>query len=155
MSKKVNRKPNTACLICNCAIYKRPAEIRKNFGRVFCSKACYGKACGKETPCLVCGKLILARENKKTCSMSCSNKNRLGVKCKGGRPKDKVSTQRILKKRVIDKRGNQCERCDYDRHKILVIHHINRTRKDNSFKNLELLCPNCHAIEHYAKDKND
>ncbi len=47
-----------------------------------------------------------------------------------------------------------CERCGYDDCvEILVIHHKDRDRCNNIRKNLEVLCPNCHAVEHYdAKD---
>ena len=41
---------------------------------------------------------------------------------------------------------NACNRCGYD--KITVVHHKDRNRSNNSLENLEILCPNCHALEH-------
>lgn len=149
MPEVYTRKPNTICAICKKSIYRRPSQIKRNKKRVFCSLTCYGASCKKEKPCLVCGKLILASLNKKTCSRECSNKNRAGVKYKIGRPKDKVNTLRILKLRLIKKRGKNCERCPYDKHEILQIHHKNRNTKDNQMDNLEILCPNCHYEEHF------
>lgn len=42
-----------------------------------------------------------------------------------------------------------CQRCGYDTHpEILGVHHKDRNRKNNHSDNLEVLCPNCHSIEH-------
>jgi len=140
------------CLICKTPIYRRPAEIERNQGRVFCGITCYGLSSRKEKPCAICGKPILASLNKKTCSRSCSNTLRAGIKYKIGRPKDKVVTSRILKLRLMEKRGKNCERCSYNKYKILQVHHKNRDRADNSIENLEIICPNCHYEEHYSEN---
>ena len=90
----------------------------------------------------------MAGLNKKTCSRSCSNKNREGVKYKIGNPRDKVKSQRALKLRLLEERGKKCEKCNYSKYQILEVHHKNRNRMNNELKNLELICPNCHAEEH-------
>jgi ribosomal protein S27AE len=48
----------------------------------------------------------------------------------------------------------KCNRCEYDKHVgILRVHHRNRNRTNNDPSNLEILCPNCHEVEHLlAKD---
>jgi len=142
------RKPNTKCTVCKKNVYRRPIEIEKSGGKSFCSMKCYGISCRKEIPCIVCGVLILSGLNKKTCSRSCSNKNRIGIQYKINRPKDKVVSIKRIKVRLLKLRGGVCERCNYSKTKILEIHHKNRNRKNNTFENLELLCPNCHAEEH-------
>lgn len=146
MPEQHKRNPNTNCSICNKAIYRRPNQI--NNGQVFCSMACYGVSCRKEIPCLICGKLILAGLNKKTCNRNCANKNREGIKYKINSPKDKVKSQRALKLRLLKERGKKCEKCNYSKYQILEVHHKNRDRKNNELENLELICPNCHAEEH-------
>ncbi|MBK5215428.1 MAG: HNH endonuclease [Candidatus Pacebacteria bacterium] len=151
MPEKYKRKPNTLCFVCKIPIYRRPVEISKNEGRVFCSMSCYGLSSRKEGPCAVCGKLMLASLNKKTCSRSCSNKYRIGIKYKLGRPKDVARTFRILKLRLFEERGKKCERCGYNKHEILQVHHKNRKRTDNNVENLEIICPNCHYEEHLLK----
>jgi len=151
MTERYKRNPNTECLVCGNRIYRRPIEIQKNRGKVFCSQACYGVSCRKETPCIVCGKLILAGANKKTCSRGCANRNRTGINYKINSPKDKVKSQRSLKVRLLNQRGKSCERCSYNKYEILQVHHKNRDRENNKFENLELICPNCHAEEHYLK----
>lgn len=149
MGERYARRPNSACQVCGKAIYRRPVELLK--GRVFCSSACYGSANRKEKPCVICGKPVLARANKKTCSRSCANTARAGISYKIGRPKDKVVTQRAIKLRLIQERGTQCERCGYAKVEILHLHHRDRDRSNNDFSNLELICPNCHYEEHYLE----
>lgn len=148
MPERYKRHPNTTCSICGKAIYKRPSKIEKNNG-VYCSSACFGKSCRKEKPCAICGKPILSGLNKKTCSRSCANKHRKGIQYKINRPKDKVKHYKALKKRLMEQRGKSCERCNYNKYQILQVHHIDRNRKNNDLKNLELICPNCHFEEHY------
>ena len=151
MGKRHRRNPNTSCVICRKLIYKRPVEIKRNKGRVFCSMACYGISCRKEKPCVICGKPILASANKKTCSRSCANKHRVGIKYLQNRPRDKVKSQRSLKIRLLNSRGKVCERCGYDKYEILQVHHKDRDRNNSDLENLQLLCPNCHFEEHYLE----
>lgn len=146
------RNPNTKCLVCKSPTYKRPVEIHKNKGRVFCNQICYGISCRREKACIICKTSILSGANKKTCSRECSNKNRAGIVYKINTPKDKVKSQRSLKLRLLDQRGKNCERCSYSKQQILQVHHQDRNRKNNELENLELICPNCHAEEHYLKN---
>ena len=151
MAEQYKRQPNIKCLICAKLIYRRPGEIKNNRGRVFCGQACYGVGCRKETPCVICGTPILASANKKTCSRGCANKHRAGIKYNVGRPKDKVKNQQSLKLSLLKTRGKKCERCGYQQYKILNVHHKDRDRNNNGLENLELICPNCYAEEHYLQ----
>ena len=149
MSEPYKRKPNTNCTVCKKPIYRRPSQIGN--GEVFCSSACYGISCRKEIPCLVCGKLILAGLNKKTCSRSCSNKHRVGIRYKIGRPNDKAKSFRVLKLRLLKERGKNCELCSYNKYEILQVHHRDRNKNNNRLENLQLICPNCHYEEHFLE----
>lgn len=151
MPESYKRRPNTKCTQCGKPIYRRPSELEASGGRAFCSQRCYGLACRKEHPCVVCGKPILASAHKKTCSRSCANKWRAGIKYKIGSPRDKVKNQRALKRRLLELRGPKCERCGYGIYEILQVHHNDRDRENNAVENLTLLCPNCHAEEHYLE----
>ncbi len=150
MTEKHKRNPNTKCIVCAKPVYKRPLQIQENEGRVFCGQVCYGASCRKETPCVVCGKLILAGLHKKTCSRGCANTHRAGIKYKvySNPPKDKVKSQQALKTRLLKDRGTNCERCSYSKFEILQVHHKNKDRTNNELSNLELICPNCHYEEH-------
>ena len=149
MTESYIRKPNTFCLICKKAIYRRPSLIENAHSGLFCSSSCYGISCRKEIPCIVCGKKLLSGLNKKTCSRTCSNKNRVGIQYKLNQPKDKVVTLRRIKSRLLEIRGVKCERCNYNKPQVLQVHHKNRNKRDNNLENLELICPNCHYEEHY------
>lgn len=93
----------------------------------------------------------MSSKNAKTCSRACANKNRIGIKYKIGRPRDKVVTERAQKIRLIAQRGTKCERCGYSKLEILHVHHKDRDRDNNDLSNLELICPNCHYEEHYLE----
>jgi hypothetical protein len=149
--EEYTRKPNIACIICMKMVYRRPIELERSSGKAYCSQECYGKACRKEHSCSICGKIILAGRNAKTCSRACANRNRTGIKYTGRPLKDKALSQRRLKLRLFKERGAVCERCQYSVYQILQVHHKNRNRTNNTRQNLELLCPNCHASEHYLK----
>lgn len=57
-------------------------------------------------------------------------------------------------RKSLIKAVGKCEYCGYDEVLgILQIHHHDRDRSNNTRENLKLLCPNCHALDHYhAKD---
>ncbi len=145
------RHPNASCIICNKLIYRKPSQIKRNNNHVFCSATCYGIGNRKEKPCVICGMMILAKFNKKTCSRACANVNRSGIKYTGARLKDKVKSQRSLKIRLLAERGKKCERCNYEKYEILQVHHKDRNRNHNNLENLELICPNCHYEEHFLE----
>ncbi|KKP87228.1 MAG: HNH endonuclease [Candidatus Roizmanbacteria bacterium GW2011_GWA2_35_8] len=149
MTERYIRNPNTKCVVCGKPIYKRPIEIKRNSKRVYCSASCYGISCRKEIPCIICGKMILSGLHKKTCSRSCANKHRTGIKYKLNRPKDKVKNYQSLKIRLLQQRGKICERCHYDKYEILQVHHKDKNRLNNNLSNLELICPNCHYEKHF------
>lgn len=151
MAEKYKRNPNTNCTVCGKPVYKRPVEISRNEGKVFCSMCCYGISCRKEKPCIICGKPILAGLHKKTCSRSCANKHRVSIKYRLNQPKSKVKYQRGLKIRLLEMRGKVCERCGYNKPEILQVHHKDKDRGNNDLNNLELICPNCHFEEHYLE----
>jgi hypothetical protein len=149
VAEEYKRNPNIKCIVCQKPIYRRPSEIERNTGRVFCSMTCYGVSCRKEAPCVVCAKPILSGLNRKTCSRSCANVHRTGIQYKIHSPRDKVKSQRSLKIRLLNQRGKSCERCRYSKIEILHVHHKDRNREHNELENLELICPNCHAEEHH------
>lgn len=151
MGERYARNPNTRCSVCNKAIYRRPIELERTNGKVYCTQVCFGISSRREKSCVVCAKPILSSLHRKTCSRSCANTHRAGIRYKVGSPRDKVKDQRSIKLRVIAARGPECERCHFKKVEILHVHHKNRDRTNNSLENLELLCPNCHYTEHYLE----
>lgn len=151
----MQRKPNCTCATCGKPIYRRPAQLSK-FLKSYCSHVCKGQDQSKFIKCAVCDNLIKSRLHRKTCSRKCANKQKEGLRYKGllGRkPKDKVKDLQAIRKRVIEKCGNACTRCGYNRYPILEVHHIVERSKGGTddISNLELICPLCHAEEHYLR----
>jgi len=54
-----------------------------------------------------------------------------------------------LKPKLIKEKGHKCEMCLLetwlDKPITLEIHHLDGSRVNNAFENLQLLCPNCHS----------
>ena len=103
--------------------------------------------------CPVCGKEYerTKREeetNKKiTCSFTCGiiQTGRAHIKGKNGWP----ITPFVQREMALSIRQS-CDQCGYDEQTaILVIHHKDRIRSNGDPENIALLCPNCHALEHY------
>ena len=54
---------------------------------------------------------------------------------------------RILKENLKPYKCEICGLSRWNNQKIpLELHHVNGNNKDNSFENLQFLCPNCHAL---------
>ena len=54
---------------------------------------------------------------------------------------------------VLNSVEHKCNRCGYNKYPdILQVHHKNRDRENNTINNLELLCPNCHLVDHLLKE---
>ncbi len=148
--RNTRKTPNTTCAYCQIPFYKKPSEIKK-YKHTFCSTKCYGKFSSHPLTCIICGKEYPRKFHKKTCSRSCANKHRSGIKYKVNRPRDKVAYSTGLKIRLLSERGSSCQRCNFPKTEILIVHHKDRDRTNNNLKNLELICPNCHAEEHYLE----
>lgn len=139
-------KPNCSCQVCGKEIYRKPSQLLSN---VFCSRECVGKSQRKnQKECPICGNIFVGRKN--TCSRSCSNKSRTGIKYDGLNSRNKSNKSNRLKNQLAFIRKGICERCGNNNYNILQVHHIIQ-RKDggsDDLSNLELLCPNCHYTEH-------
>jgi len=52
------------------------------------------------------------------------------------------------RKRAFKRFGKICNRCNIKEEKVLLVHHKDRDRTNNRLKNLEVLCRNCHTLDH-------
>lgn len=142
------RRTNTQCAVCKKEIYRRPYQLN---GNVFCSHRCNGNFRKKVERKCSCG--VVLSGNKARCSRSCANKNRAGIRYRINQPRNKAERIKRLKIQLVEIRGPKCERCPYALVEILQVHHIIQ-RKDggsDELENLELICPNCHAEEHFRR----
>ncbi len=133
----------------NCEICKNEFEhisSRSNKAK-YCSRPCYNVAQRnkgkKQYTCHHCLKNFIghACHNRKYCSKSCVNK--------ASKETFKPSFTTVRKAMLTRQLINKCNRCDYDHEpRILGVHHKDRNRNNNDISNLEILCPNCHSLEH-------
>ena len=66
----------------------------------------------------------------------------------------------MLKRLIIEgKKEKKCECCGNTKWNDLEIplelHHINGNKTDNRLENLQLLCPNCHALTNNYRGKKN
>ena len=121
-------------------------SARANIAK-YCSRSCYYKAMRAKgsvsVECKHCGAEFSTSPSKKRvyCSRACINKS----------SKELFVAKFTTVRKAMNRRNmlNECERCGYNEvPEILGVHHKDRDRKNNSIDNLEVLCPNCHSLEH-------
>ena len=146
------------CLICSKVLYVKKFHASKGWGK-YCSKKCQfkGQWNGRWLKCDSCGKKIYrrisdikkSRSKKFFCSRNChcswENEN---VRCGENAPNWVAghTVYRILMRRR--KIEEKCKKCGLRDRRVLIVHHRDKNRKNNSLENLEWLCHNCHYIVH-------
>lgn len=140
-----------SCSYCGKEVYKRPSHVEK-YNKNYCSIECRNKGNSKsiDIPCACCGKIMNRKNHEITasktgrlfCSKSCS------VKISNNERGGYGITQ--YRKQAFGKLVNKCDFCGYNKIiEILQVHHKDRNKNNNSIKNLQILCPNCHSEEHF------
>jgi len=157
------------CLQCSKPFQARPTDIRRGHAR-YCSRSCCAKYNVRlafhepNTNCAYCDKKFWCRNainkygSKSGLRFCCREHKDLAQRIGGieaiqpahykGSPES--SDYRVKAFRLLP---YKCNRCNYDQKRILVVHHIDHDRSNNDISNLEILCPNCHAIEHWFPDQ--
>lgn len=111
--------------------------------------------------CLNCGEQLTKGETK-YCSTKCQRayENQIAVQAifsqkESGLKNASSSSPKIrdsLRKYLLEKANYKCQLCGcnwvnpYSNQTILEIHHIDGDRNNNLENNLQVLCPNCHAM---------
>lgn len=84
-----------------------------------------------------------------------NTRNLKDILIKGNYENSHSLKNRIIKEKIKER---QCENCKLRLWKNLPIplelHHIDGDRKNNLLENLQLLCPNCHALTNNYRGKN-
>jgi hypothetical protein len=134
------------CLVCNNEFEHISSRCNK---AKYCSRTCYYKAQNKNgsvtMKCKHCDVEFKASPSdiakRKYCSKQCTSK--------GNHKEWHPNFTTVRKAMLTRNKINKCERCGFDKYKqILGVHHKDRNRNNNKLSNLEVLCPNCHSIEH-------
>jgi hypothetical protein len=156
------------CLFCNQPFDAKPSELKRNYAK-FCSLSCSSKYFGKQKRlskipnviCSYCNKSFYKNNSKMKGSKSnlyfCCRQHKDLAQRIGGikeiQPSHYGDELAHYRSKALANYPHYCVRCGYDKNiSALVVHHKDRNRVNNSLDNLELICANCHAIEHWALD---
>lgn len=115
-------------------------------------------------PCKCCGKSISPRKRNPGrpivyCSAKCQNKWQNDRKIKDwlagkyqGTRGAQLQLSQTIRNYILEKRGHKCRKCGWkavnpSSGRIPVqVHHIDGNALNTKESNLEVLCPNCHAL---------
>ena len=118
--------------------------------------------------CIICGKELKSHQSI-FCSNECRNKfeeqhykEYIERWKKGEEPGHTASYKihRYVKRYLLEKHNNSCQECGWSKENPytgtvpLQIHHIDGDCTNNSEENLQLLCPNCHALTENFGSRN-
>lgn len=139
----------------------------------YCSKECAQKVRQNrdKLTCAYCGKTFYRKKssnkNSKSglqfCCRECKDKAQSIYSINGNMEKFKnmlpkhygngLATKNFdYRKFIFGLKPMVCERCGYSENvAALQIHHKDHNRSNNAIENLEVLCANCHCIEHFGK----
>ena len=153
---------NVICELCRKNFKRKRSQVLLA-KRHYCSIKCQNldRKKGQIFACCVCGlrtykknKDINNSESKKYfCGVKCSNKWFGSNHRSENHPNwinGKFSYSDILKRREAVKVCNLCVEKDP---RVLVVHHIDHDRDNNSLSNLVWLCHNCHFLVHNHSDE--
>ena len=143
------------CKTCSKSFYAKPSWLARGIG-TYCSRPCSdeGRKNGRMVACFRCGKVTykppkaLKSARKFFCSKACSVAwhNEEFKEQKHGNWKHGT----FAYKRILERAGvhPQCVLCAIEDQDIILVHHIDKDRKNNKVQNLAWLCHNCHHLVH-------
>lgn len=108
---------------------------------------------GFHKKCKFCGKLIPSSNTY--CSSKCCGEQRIKDNIQSfldGNLKRKEGLPLVVKNYLLKQANYKCELCGFEGYNkktgntILQIHHIDGHSSNNVSENLQVLCPNCHAM---------
>ena len=153
--KGTSKNISVVCNYCGKTFLMAPSRYNAKKKKVFyCSPECGHKIVRKyvEKICSCCGKTYVGKT--KYCSRLCNQnfkiKQYLSGEWNGCHKSGELAP--LIKKYLIEKNGNKCSKCDWaERHPvtgnlILQTHHKDGDCRNNKEDNIEILCPNHHAL---------
>lgn len=147
-----------SCKRCSRKFYIKPSHKKLGWG-IYCSRICtdLDKRKGKVVKCKQCLKrfYIQPKRLRKSklffCTKNCYLKYKAIHLVGSGHPGWKNGESAYLQ--LMRKKVKQfCKRCELKHRRVLVVHHIDKNRKNNILSNLIWLCRNCHFLVHKYKE---
>lgn len=147
------------CQICTNIFTRQKRQLNTEYH--CCSAMCLNIAKGNsiELHCDHCGDLFIRAKSK--LELSKSGKYFCSRKCKDTAQKYMIEIQpdhygqitghTTYREKAFKTYLPLCNRCGYSNKEALEVHHKDRNRENNEISNLEILCANCHTIEHKNK----
>lgn len=137
------------CETCRKEFYVFPSRIKTANPR-FCSVKCYKKD-GKNNP--MWGK----KHSIEVLEKLANHPNRYKFKTgkdnpnfvRYGKQNGFIGISFAWWRNYLRKEIGKCEICSFEDKRLLEVHHKDRNRSHNIRENLILLCPNCHALQHW------
>lgn len=163
---RISKRPTRTCAHCGKAFSKPASSVVR-----FCSIACFNRSSSRGTnavkpmvqECAHCGnefRRSAGQIKRRFCSRACALSAKYGPRQKvligvGRASKARKNGNRAMFIREFREAFPFCQRCGWkDEPAVLHVHHKNRDRNTRDRSQLEVLCPNCHSVEHYrAKDR--
>lgn len=156
--------PRVHCRICGDQFYAKPNWLKKGWGQ-YCSKKCQfeGQKSGKVEVCFICKKKTYrsqadfrkSKSKKFFCGRSCQTIWRNSIVFIGPNHANWVAGRSAYRNILLRKKITQdCKRCKIEDSRVLLAHHLDGNRENNTAKNLIWLCHNCHfLVHHYSEEK--
>lgn len=117
--------------------------------------------------CVTCGNSFEGRPTRKYCSNQCQGDERRAEataqwlrKEIPGHAGTTLLIKRFVRAYMLEKAGHKCSKCGWntphpvDKKPPLDINHIDGDASNTWEENLEVLCPNCHALTPNYKNRN-
>ncbi len=160
---------NKNCLKCQKEFKARSQDVNRGFAK-FCSQSCssiYNRAQKKldnNAICALCRQEFHMSPSKKENSKSgfnfCCRAHKDEAQKIGGIKEimpahygtAKADSNAHYRRIAFSTREKVCERCGFDNPAAIIVHHKDRDRMNDNSGNLEVLCANCHAIEHLGEN---
>jgi hypothetical protein len=154
--------PYVDCKICSSKLYVKPFHQKKGWGK-YCSKKCQnlGQKTGRTVLCKQCGKEVWRMHTEIEhslsghffCNKSCQTKWRNVLFSGPWHPSWKNGIRAYRNILLREKIPVICKLCGLEDCRILVVHHIDKNRKNNNPANLSWLCHNCHFLVHHFEQE--
>ncbi len=154
------------CLYCHNIFEAKLSEVKRGYGK-FCNRSCSSsytspdKILKPNCICVYCKKEFYRNASKKKLSRSglyfCCRKHKdMGQRLESGfkeiHPPHYGNGSCSYRAKALKEFPHKCNRCGWNEYVgALEVHHIDENRKNNIINNLEILCPNCHMVNHLLK----